>query len=163
MAGRSRLPVLRTGRPQVRAQGTRILLLTRGDETAEDAEAAEDAQAGEVEAEGDEAEDEGPDPRLAFLIELTDAADVAVVERIGATVAERRGLALLEPVPVYLLRRDDVPAYFDADDEVSEADERGDRFDDRVLQMLGIIWAGGVAGRLVPQPLCGAGAGLLRL
>ena len=116
-------------------------------EEAEAETAQPDAEQGEAEAvtaEDDTVteEDEGPDPRLAFLIELTDATDVEVVARIGTTVAERRGLALLRPVPVYLLRRDDVAAYFDADDEaIAEGDEDAppDRTDERVFQLLGII------------------------
>ena len=81
-------------------------------------------------------EEDEPDLRLEFLIELRDAIDLEVVARIGRTVAERRGLALLEAVPVYLLRRADVPAFLDAE-EHAEATEAAPR-------------AGGCAGRCLP-------------
>jgi hypothetical protein len=85
-----------------------------------------------------------PDPRLAILIELTDPADEAVIDRIGATVAERRGLALLEDVPVYLLRRAEIPAYLAADEEVrahEDAFDAGtdDDVDQRIFALLGLI------------------------
>ena len=82
--------------------------------------------------------DAGPDPRLAFLSELTDPADREVIALIGATVAERRGLALLRDVPVYLLRRPDLPAFFDADDDLDD-DAPDDRVRERIYQLLGLI------------------------
>ncbi len=85
-----------------------------------------------------------PDPRLAILIELTDPADLEVIELIGATVAERRGLALLSDVPVYLLRRADIPAFLEADEEVAaheDAYDAGvdDDVDQRIFALLGLI------------------------
>ena len=67
-----------------------------------------------------------------------------VIERIGATVAERRGLALLDEVPVYLLRRADIPAFLEADEEVSaheDAFDAGtdDDADQRIFALLGLI------------------------
>ena len=82
--------------------------------------------------------DAGPDPRLAFLSELTDPADREVIALIGATVAERRGLALLREVPVYLLRRPDLPAFFEADDDLDD-DAPDDRVRERIYQLLGLI------------------------
>ena len=92
----------------------------------------------------DEAAAPDPDPRLAILIELTDPADVEVIDLIGATVAERRGLALLDEVPVYLLRRADIPAYLEADEEVTaheDAFDAGtdDDVDQRIFALLGLI------------------------
>ena len=116
---------------------------------ASDADATEPAPAAEAAApaapEGAGAEaPPDPDPRLAILIELTDPADVAVIDRIGATVAERRGLALLDEVPVYLLRRADIPAYLEADEEVTaheDAFDAGadDDVDQRIFALLGLI------------------------
>ena len=82
--------------------------------------------------------DADPDPRLAFLSELTDPADREVIALIGATVAERRGLALLREVPVYLLRRPDLPAFFEADDDLDD-DDPDDRVRERIFQLLGLI------------------------
>ncbi len=94
-----------------------------------------DADADEHE---DPDEDAGPDPRLAFLSELTDPADREVIALIGATVAERRGLALLREVPVYLLRRPDLPAFFEADDDLDD-DAPDDGVRERIYQLLGLI------------------------
>ena len=96
-----------------------------------DADADDDA---DVDADADA----GPDPRLAFLSELTDPADREVIALIGATVAERRGLALLREVPVYLLRRPDLPAFFEADDDLDE-DASDDGVRERIFQLLGLI------------------------
>ena len=116
---------------------------------ADDADATEPAQAAEAaepaQPDGSDAEaPTEPDPRLAILIELTDPADVEVIEQIGATVAERRGLALLDEVPVYLLRRADIPAYLEADAEVTaheDAFDAGtdDDVDQRIFGLLGLI------------------------
>ena len=119
------------------------------------AEAAGDADAAEPETtvagaeptqpeNSDEAAPPDPDPRLAILIELTDPADVEVIDLIGATVAERRGLALLDEVPVYLLRRADIPAYLEADEAVTaheDAFDAGtdDDVDQRIFALLGLI------------------------
>ena len=105
---------------------------------------AEDSTAGDgTQGEGEDEDDpDAPDPRLELLIELTEPGDLEVVARIGEAVAERRGLALLDVVPVYLLRRADIPAFFaveemmegdgDADPEEPEAEES-------LFQLLGII------------------------
>ncbi len=116
---------------------------------ADDADAAEPettvAGAEPAQPEGsDEAAPPDPDPRLAILIELTDPADVEVIDLIGATVAERRGLALLDEVPVYLLRRADIPAYLEADEQVTaheDAFDAGadDDVDQRIFALLGLI------------------------
>ena len=108
--------------------------------------AAAEAEAGDdpepapavVDADADADADAGPDPRLAFLSELTDPADREVIALIGATVAERRGLALLREVPVYLLRRPDLPAFFEADDDLDE-DASDDGVRERIFQLLGLI------------------------
>ncbi len=94
--------------------------------------------AADTDAAADEDEDTGPDPRLAFLSELTDPADREVIALIGATVAERRGLPLLRDVPVYLLRRPDLPAFFDADDTLDD-DDPDDRVRERIYQLVGLI------------------------
>ena len=113
-------------------------------------EASADADAGDdptpapavadadADADDDADADADPDPRLAFLSELTDPADREVIALIGATVAERRGLALLREVPVYLLRRPDLPAFFEADDDLDD-DDPDDRVRERIYQLLGLI------------------------
>ena len=72
-----------------------------------------------------------------MLIELTDAIDVDLLREFGRTVGERRGLELLEEVPVYLIRRADLGAYFDSlysQDEIEEAE-----FAEATYRMLRII------------------------
>ena len=113
-------------------------------EAAAEAEAGDDPEPApavvdaDEDADTDEDADAGPDPRLAFLSELTDPADREVIALIGATVAERRGLALLREVPVYLLRRPDLPAFFEADDDLDD-DASDDGVRERIFQLLGLI------------------------
>ena len=75
--------------------------------------------------------------RRDLLIPLTDAADLAIIDELGAVVAERRGLALAEEVPVYLIRRDDLADYalslFD-DEDLEDAD-----FAEALFRLFGII------------------------
>lgn len=75
--------------------------------------------------------------RRDLLIPLTDAADLAIIEELGAVVAERRGLALVEEVPVYLIRRDDLADYvlsFFDEEDLKDAD-----FAEALFRLFGII------------------------
>ena len=129
----------RNRNPSRRPRTTRPRRLSRptpaDDPTPAPAVVDADADADEHE---DPDEDAGPDPRLAFLSELTDPADREVIALIGAAVAERRGLALLREVPVYLLRRPDLPAFFEADDDLDD-DAPDDGVRERIFQLLGLI------------------------
>ena len=63
------------------------------------------------------ADGEGPQAdwgglRRDLLIELTNPQDLALLQRIAATLSERRGLPLLHEVPVYLIRRADLGEFF---------------------------------------------------
>ena len=88
------------------------------------------------------------DRALDLLIELRDEADLAVARRIGETVAARRGLPLLEEVPVFLLRREDVGAFFFDDPGAEDAEET--EFRRAAAGAAGGDRAGGVAGRPLP-------------
>ena len=77
------------------------------------------------------------DRSLDLLIELRDEADLAVARRIGETVAARRGLPLLEAVPVFLLRREDVGAFFFDDPDAEDVAKT--EFVERLLALLGVI------------------------
>jgi hypothetical protein len=101
-----------------------------------DSDTETDAETGESDDEAAEPEEAEPEPRLDLLIELTDAVDRAVIERIAVTVAERRGLSILREIPVYLLRRSDLAEFLLDDPE----DDPGDtELHERLFQLLGII------------------------
>ena len=82
-------------------------------------------------------EDPWASRRRDLLIELTDPADVALLAEFGATVGERRGLELLNEVPVYLLRRSDLVTYFNA--LFDESDIKEAEFEEATYRLLGII------------------------
>ena len=89
----------------------------------------------------DPAEEPLEDPwasrRRDLLIQLTDPADIELLAEFGATVGERRGLELLQAVPVYLLRRSDLVTYFDALFDESDIEEA--EFEEATYRLLGII------------------------
>ena len=112
---------------------------TATDEPPADDPPAQDA-ADPTEPQPDEPEPE-PDPwasrRSDLLIELTDPVDVDLRREFGGTVGERRGLELLEEVPVYLIRRADLGTYFDSlydEDDIEEAE-----FAEAIYRILRII------------------------
>ncbi len=75
--------------------------------------------------------------RLDLLIELTDPVDAALIRELGETVAERRGLPLLRDVPAFLIRRDDILTYFDAD--LQEEDVRLLDIFETTFRLLGLL------------------------
>ena len=72
-----------------------------------------------------------------YLIPLLDVADRSVLAELGAGVAAARGLELIEEVPVFLIRREDLPAYLEA--ETSEADREARRSEGLIFRLLGVI------------------------
>ena len=78
-----------------------------------------------------------PGLRVDLLIALTDPADKEILNEIGQTVAERRGLPLLREVPVYLIRRSDIVTYFESGTD--DADRREDLASEFALRLLGLL------------------------
>jgi hypothetical protein len=90
----------------------------------------------DVTAETDQALD---DARLDLLIEITDPLDLALLQRIGQTAGDRRGLPLLADVPAFLIRRSDIDEFllsFLDEDDRREAD-----FIETTYRLLGIFGA----------------------
>ena len=90
---------------------------------------------------GDEPDEPESDPwetrRRDLLIELTDDVDIELLREFGQIVGERRGLPLLQEVPAFLIRRDDVDEYFAAlysDEDLQEAE-----FTEATYRLLRII------------------------
>jgi hypothetical protein len=75
--------------------------------------------------------------RRDLLIELTDDVDVDLLREFGQIVGERRGLPLLQDVPAFLIRRDDVDDYFTA--LYSEEDLLDAEFTEATYRLLRII------------------------
>ena len=76
------------------------------------------------------------DARLDLLIAITDPQDLALLQHIGETAGERRGLPLLTDVPAFLIRRGDIDEFllFFDDDDRQEAD-----FIQTTYRLLGIL------------------------
>ncbi len=75
--------------------------------------------------------------RRDLLRPLTNPDDQRILAEIGQTVAERRGLPLLAPVPVYLIDREDLPAYFLS--TYTAADRQAVALEEAIDRLLGII------------------------
>ena len=78
-----------------------------------------------------------PGLRVDLLIELTDLTDIKILNEIGPTVAERRGLPLLREVPIYLIRRSDIVTYFESG--TNDADRREDFASESILRLFGLL------------------------
>lgn len=78
-----------------------------------------------------------PGLRVDLLIGLNDPTDKAILDEIGQTVAERRGLPLLQEVPVYLIRRSDIVTYFESG--MDDVDRREDLAFEFALQLFGLL------------------------
>ena len=78
-----------------------------------------------------------PGLRVDLLIELNDPMDKEILNEIGRTVAERRGLPLLQEVPIYLIRRSDIVTYFESG--MDDADRREDLASEFALRLFGLL------------------------
>ena len=78
-----------------------------------------------------------PNLRVDLLIELSDPADNEILLAIGQAVAERRGLPLLQEVPVFLIRRGDIVAYLESG--LDDADRRENLAFELSLRLLDLL------------------------
>ena len=78
-----------------------------------------------------------PGLRVDLLIELNDPTDKEILTEIGRTVAERRGLPLLQEVPIYLIRRSDIVTYFESG--MDDVDRREDLASEFALRLFGLL------------------------
>ncbi len=95
------------------------------------------ADAGEPVTPAPSLESAPPGLRVDLLIALTDPTDKEILNEIGQTVAERRGLPLLREVPVYLIRRSDIVTYFESG--IDDADRREDLASEFALRLFGLL------------------------
>jgi len=78
-----------------------------------------------------------PGLRIDLLIEITDPSDNQILLEIGQAVAKRRELPLLQEVPVYLIRRNDIVAYLESG--LDDGDRRENLAFELSLRLLGLL------------------------